>query len=766
MPPLQPVRFGFRCSEASGDWRIASFVAREQLSAIYSYEVELLSDFPDADVSELLGQSCEIYLSRLGIERRLTGIVSRIEAVGTRSHEHMAALITVVPALQVLAQRVNSHIFQEMTVPKILEEVLRPGLESWDRKVRMDLQREYLKREYCVQYGETDLAFVLRLMQEEGISFHFDHSDEQELMVLTDTNEAFPTLLTEDGLLQIINSDGELAEAETVRHFQLSRELQTNSVVVKEFDWTRPDLDLTSTSHSSTHQRDRLREEYVHITPATLADYRQPNYRKDDVVDQARIRREGHKARELTFEAESNVTGLAPGMVFELTGHQRPELNQKYLILSVNQQGIAQDELLAQGGAVGGQHADVRQYSNRFTCIPAEVPIRPARVHQAPRVFGPVTAKVVGPAGEEIHTDPHGRIRVQFHWDREGENNDRSSCFIRVAQTWAGLGFGSMFLPRIGMEVVVQFLDGNPDRPLVVGCVYNGVNTPPLELPDEKTRSTIRSNSSPGGDGYNELRFEDAAGSEEIFLHAQRDLTEVIKHEHSTSVGSDQSNSVSGSQTESVSKEQSLSVGGSRSKNVGKDESTAIAGNRSEQVGKDETITIQGKRTETVEKDETLTIQGARAQTVQKKESIELQDDRETTVAKNDKLGVKQNLEITVDQKYELSQGATHLTLTQNHVELNAGSYILLQHGPASIEIDQSGKIILNSPVGIELSCAGSSVKLTPMKIEASAPLEVALSGGTGAVKLDLKGATVSGPMVSSSAVAMHEVTGAVVKIN
>ena len=178
----------------------------------------------------------------------------------------------------------------------------------------------------------------------------------------------------------------------------------------------------------------------------------------------------------------------------------------------MSQQGLAQDELLAQGGAAGGQHADVRQYSNRFTCIPAEVPIRPARVHRTPRVFGPVTAKVVGPPGEEIHTDPHGRIRVQFHWDREGENNERSSCFIRVAQTWAGPGFGSMFLPRIGMEVVIQFLDGNPDRPLVVGCVYNGVNTPPLEFPDEKTRSTIRSNSSPGGDGFNELRFEDAAG--------------------------------------------------------------------------------------------------------------------------------------------------------------------------------------------------------------------------------------------------------------
>ena len=326
MPPIQPVRFGFQCSDASTEWRVSSLSADERLSEIYSYQVEVVNDFPDADVTELLGKACEIHLGRIGVDRRLTGVVTRVETRGTRTHEHTAAAITVGPALLVLDQRVNSKIFQNQTVPKILDKVLRPGLESWGREVRMDLQREYLEREYCVQYEETDLAFVRRLMEEEGISFYFEQSDERELLVLTDSNDAFPTLTSGDGVLEVVDSDAEMGDFECVRNFNLARQLRTNSVVVKEFDWTRPDLALTSTSHSSTHQRDRLREEYVHISPATLAEYQQPHYRKDDVVDQAHLRREGHKSGELTFEGESNVTGLAPGMVFELTGHQRPEL--------------------------------------------------------------------------------------------------------------------------------------------------------------------------------------------------------------------------------------------------------------------------------------------------------------------------------------------------------------------------------------------------------------------------------------------------------
>jgi type VI secretion system secreted protein VgrG len=247
-------------------------------------------------------------------------------------------------------------------------------------------------------------------------------------------------------------------------------------------------------------------------------------------------------------------------------------------------------------------------YRNRFTCVSEDVPYRPERRTRCPVVGGAQTAVVVGPAGEEIHTDVSGRVKVQFHWDREGKRDDRSSCWIRVSQAWAGPGWGALYLPRVGQEVVVEFLEGDPDRPIIVGGVYNGANPPPVDLPGEKTRSTLRSASSPGGDGSNELRFEDAKGQEEVYLHAQRDLNVVVENDASRRVG--------GNETIAVDKDRARSVGGSQSLQVAKDDTSTITGSQLLTVSGNRTTTVGASHVETVGADQSVSVGGAVAVTV------------------------------------------------------------------------------------------------------------------------------------------------------
>jgi type VI secretion system secreted protein VgrG len=351
----------------------------------------------------------------------------------------------------------------------------------------------------------------------------------------------------------------------------------------------------------------------------------------------------------VVFVGEGMVTGFSPGRVFELTDHVIPELDGRYVITSVQH-----------NGGTSAQSDTARdRYVNHFTCVPFDGVYRPPVVTPWPRIHGIQTATVVGPAGFEIHTDEHARIRVQFHWDREGERNDHSSCFIRVAQQWAGSGYGFVFIPRIGHEVLVTFIEGNPDRPLVVGSVYNGDNNPHWELPANETRSVIRTKSfGDGNTGYNEISFEDQAGSEEILLHAQKDFNETVGNNHSTTVTASQTNSVGGSQTESVGGDQSMSVSGSRTKNITGDETTTVSGSRTETVVGDETITISGARTEDVTGDETITIAANRSETVAVDETVTIGANRTHTIGANDDLTVGSAQSINVGAMQSITVGA------------------------------------------------------------------------------------------------------------
>jgi type VI secretion system secreted protein VgrG len=342
------------------------------------------------------------------------------------------------------------------------------------------------------------------------------------------------------------------------------------------------------------------------------------------------------------------------------------------------------------------------RYRNRFTCIPASAPHRPPPP-QRRLVAGPQTATVVGPEGQEIHTDPHGRIKVQFHWDREGARDDRSSCWIRVMQAWAGSGFGALFLPRVGMEVVIQFLDGDPDRPLVMGCVYNGASPPAVSLPQDKTRSAITTRTSPGGDGYNELAFEDAAEREEIAIRAQRDLRGQVLHDQSYQVGHDDSTAVSHDRSLQVGNDQSVTVGVDRRVQVGQDEVAAIGQDRTATVGRDEQTTVGANSTRAVGKDEAVSVGRNRQVSVGGKQSTKVRSSKVETVGLLSMETVKAAKMVNVGAAYSLNVGAAMNTVVGaasfEHVGylkvVKAGAKIQLVCGKSKITLSKDGKIKL-----------------------------------------------------------------------
>jgi type VI secretion system secreted protein VgrG len=776
--PLDKVRFTFQSSADPGtQWRVVELHAREGLSELFTCTVDLANEHLGADVEGLLGSSAELVIAHEDGARRLCGLIHRVEHTGTQAG-HLLARVHIVPALWALSQRRDSRIFQEKKVPEILEEVLKQGLEPYGRTFRIELRREYLPREYCVQYRESDLDFALRLMEEEGIFFFFDHSGEKEELVLMEENEQCPTCEAVKGTpLTVKGPEAATAADECLRTFDFTQQLHTTSVVVRDFNWTHPDYDLTREIHGKD-ALGREREAYEYPAPL-LGPYEagEKRYGYEPAQKQEELRRQAFQVEGRRGRGEGYVTGFTAGSMFELTGHGNASLDQWYLLTRVEHHGFAPEQLTSDTHGPRGEGAARERYQNTFECIPLDIPFRPERRRSRARMAGLQTATVVGPASEEIHTDEHGRIKVQFHWDRLGQRDEKSSCFLRVAQAWAGVGWGFVFLPRIGMEVLVDFLEGDPDRPLVVGCVYNGKNPPPYALPEHKTRSTIRTSSSKSSDGFNELRFEDAADSEEIFLHAQKDFNEVVLNNHSTQVKANQTNSVDGNQSESVGGNQSMSVSGKRTKTVTKDETTTVHGKRTETVDKDEKITITGTRTEEVTGKETLTLHGSREATVNTLEKLTVTGRRDETIGGNDDLLVRGDktdhitgkYAMTGDQEVKANQGDVSLTLNRGGAIVNGtGQKVSLENSSGHVTMDGGTIEVVCIGSELRLVCGGASIKLKKDgTVEINGTKQVALAGTpTSTLKLEGPGATLSGAKITSGATTEHVITGAVVKIN
>ncbi|HCF4482263.1 TPA: type VI secretion system tip protein VgrG, partial [Pseudomonas aeruginosa] len=484
--------------------------------------------------------------------------------------------LTLVPHLAYLAQRNNQRIFQHLTVPQIVALILEEHGILADA-YRFQLGTRYPEREYCVQYDESDLHFVQRLCAEEGIHFHFRHSAEAHLLVFGDDQTVFPRLGRPTAY---VHDSGLVADEPVIKRFSLRLASRTTRTTRRDYDFEKPRLLLEAGNRPAAD------------APAEpdLEDYDYPgrfvDRQRGKLLNQRALER--HRADRRLGEGVSDQPLLVSGHFLEIAEHPRAEWNDLWLLSEVFHEG-KQPQVLEENvtSDTSASTDDFQQgYRNRFLATPWEVFFRPPLEHPKPRVLGSQTAVVTGPPGEEIHCDRYGRVRVQFHWDREGQGDDKSSCWLRVASGWAGNGYGGIVIPRVGMEVLVDFLEGDPDQPLVSGCVYHAAHPVPYELPANQTRSVFKSLSSPGGGGYNELRIEDRKGQEQIFVHAQRDWDENIEHDQKIRVGHERHDTVEANSYSEFKAEEHHTVHGERKVELKADDHLTVGDSQHVKLGR------------------------------------------------------------------------------------------------------------------------------------------------------------------------------------
>ncbi len=649
-------------------FRVASVSGSEGISSLFRYEFELASPEHDLDLQSVPGKKGHLTIKGVDGDRHVHGVVSRFEFVG-RFEDLSRYRLALVPSLWVLGLRQDSRIFQDKPIPDIVKQVLKDaGIP--DDTVELKVHGEHAPWEYCVQYRESDLAFISRLMEQEGIFYFFVHDEKKSLLRIGDDPSDHPAA-PDVGKLPVRPVHGMTADKETVSSFTIAEEVRPDSYAVRDYNFATPAVDLTGTAK----EKPGLGTE-VFDFPGEYED-------AGEGRNLAKLRLQELRATRRRGSGQSNCARLTPGHTFEVAEHARKDHNGKYLITEVLHRG-AQPQVLeraARGGA--------SSYGCSFTCIPADVPYRPPRTTPRPMAQGAQTAVVVGPAGEEIHTDEYGRVKVQFHWDRQGKKDENSSCWIRVAQPWAAAKWGSAFIPRIGMEVMVEFLDGDPDQPIVTGAVYNADNQPPYALPGSKTQSGLKSNSSLGGGGSNELRFEDAKGSEHVYLHGQKDWEIVIENDKSEEVKHDVEIKVGNDRSETIGKNRALSVGADKTETVSGKKSISVSKDHTEDIGENMTLSVAKNLKEGVGGDMALSIEKSLTQNVAKDMSLKVGANLDESVADSHRETVKQGY-----------------GLKAKEVFVEAADSIEIRTGSASIIMKRSGDIQIK---GKKIKIEGSS---------------------------------------------------------
>ncbi|MCK6556308.1 type VI secretion system tip protein VgrG [Candidatus Binatia bacterium] len=543
---------------------LQSFTGVEGVSKLFSFQLALLSEQPAIEAQEILGKGAAITLTLGdGSARYFNGHVSRfVQAETTPRLTHYR--LEMVPWLWFLTRTADCRIFQNQTIPQIVERIFK-DLNFAD--YRLNLRGNYAPREYCVQYRETDFDFVSRLMEEAGIFYFFEHTVDKHVLVLADSPTAHEPC---PGLPRARIEAGGGDDDDCITVWHTDHALISGKYTVGDFSFETPSTNLLATSAARATVGDNAALE--------LYDFPGAYARKNEAETLARIRMEAEEATRQTVSGAGRCRAFSPGYRFELQGHFRAGRNVAYVLTEVRHDATA-------GSAYGTGEGEGERYANEFVCLPHSVPFRPPRLTPKPTVQGVQTAIVVGPKGEELHTDRLGRVRLQFHWDREGKYDEKSSCWVRVGQHWAGKRWGTVFLPRIGQEVIVAFVEGDPDRPLVVGRVYNAEQMPPYALPGEQTRSTIKSSSSKGGGGFNELRFEDKKGKEQVFFHAERQQDVRVKQDTREWVGRNRHLIVVGNQLEEVKGDKHLKVSGDRNEQVDGSVSLKVGMDHDRKVG-------------------------------------------------------------------------------------------------------------------------------------------------------------------------------------
>jgi len=591
---------------------------QETISKPFQFSFQVVTESDEIDQTKLIGKSisCSVKCND-GSERYFSGVVSSLVAgsvVETRFRQYQ---IVMVPWLSLLSYRSDCRIFQEKSAPDIVEEVFKNlGFNDFSWK----LQGSYSPREYCVQYRETDFQFVTRLLEEEGIYYFFKHESSKHTLMLSDYAKAYEKVELEP--IDVI--DGTHTDHK-ISQWQHSYNFCSGAVSHTDYDFQVPATSLMSEQQTIVDLPNIKQFEHYDF-PGTYSE-------KSSGDTSARNRMESLEAGHSQVSARSDYPILAPGYSFKVGRHSDDsETKKKYVISTIT-------HTANEGSYRAGDNGSFN-YSNEFQCIPEETVLRPIKTRAKPYIAGSQTAVVVGPSSEEIYTDKFGRIKVHFFWDRLGKKDENSSCWIRVAQSWSGKKWGAQFLPRVGHEVLISFMEGDPDRPIVVGSVYNAEQMPAYDLPANKATSGIKTRSTKGAgtENYNELRFQDEKGKELFYLHAEKDQQEVIENDQTASVGNDQKieiandavEDIGNDLTQTIKNNKTLSTEGEHAETIGKgltlsvakDHTADIGSNQSVTVGKDLTESIGSGRNVDIGKDLTESVGGSHSEKVSKDYSV------------------------------------------------------------------------------------------------------------------------------------------------
>jgi type VI secretion system secreted protein VgrG len=621
----------------------------EELGKPFSIDVELVSDDEDISLDDLLGQNVTIRIETQDDSRFFNGIVTEFfQKENIDKNSCYGAVVR--PWFWLLTLSENCRIFQEKSYPDIIKSVFDElGFSDYENK----LTGTYTPQDYVVQYNESDFNFVSRIMEQEGIYFYFTHTNGKHVLVMIDDSSVLPDC----GEVPYFDRDESSyhTELEGITVWENFRKLRTGGVSLTDFDFITPSKNLdTITSDPKT---------------ASLSALNKFNYpgkysEKSKGTDYTKILMEKENAIYDVKACEGNHRSLYSGGQFDLIDHHREDQNTKYLITKFSCI-LKSDQFIS----TSNEAEESELYTCKYSAIPANVIYRPQVSSTKPKMTGPQTAMVVGKAGEEIWTDKYGRVKVLFHWDRYGEANEKSSCWIRVSQTWAGKGWGSMQIPRIGQEVLVDFLNGDPDKPIIIGSVYNGSTMPPYKLPANATRSGVKTRSSKDGGGFNEFRIEDKKGEEQIFIHAEKNQDIRVKNDQYEWVGNELHTNIEKNRFELIKENDHYVVEGDALSGVTGDVHNKFDANLNQETASDENYTIGGDR--------------------------------------NQKVGGSESLKAASDIKLEA--GSNYGVKGGQNIDIKGGMNINLDAG-MSINIKAGSSFIAIGPAGIDIS--GPMVKI------------------------------------------------------
>ena len=630
-------------SPLGGKLVVQSMSGDEALGRLFNYNLELLSQDFELHFDQIVGQQVTVVLDLPEDKRYFNALITEFRYLG-QTDRYARYQATLRPWLWFLTRTSDCRIFQEKKVPDIIKEVFRDnGMSDFEDR----LTGNYRKWEYCVQYRETDFNFISRLMEQEGIYYYFKHFEDKHELVLTDdmgTHEPFPKFET----IPYCPPAGQMSlqQDDHLQHWAVTQAIQPERYAIQDFDFKKPRVNLLS----------RFNQQGDHAFPINnpeIYDYPGEYMEFDDGVNYVEIRLQELRSQFERVNAGGPCRGMSAGCLFTLEDYPREDQNKEYLVLSVSHQ-ISDTGYISSGGG-----SSEELYRCQISVMGKETPYRQIRSTPKPIVQGPQTAIVVGPSSDEIFTDEFGRVKVQFHWDRYGQRDENSSCWIRVSQVHAGKGFGGIDIPRIGEEVIVSFMEGDPDRPLITGRVYNAELMTPFGLPGQKVVSGMKSNSTPGGGGYNEFSLNDTKGEEGITIHGQYNMDTTVENDQSNTIGNNRTTNVAVDDTESVGSNQSISVGADQSSSVGSNQSVTIGANRSVNVGASDDLSVGSDRT--------------------------------VNIGASNSISVSANHGVSAGANIQLDSGANTTLTAGANIALSASGTISLTAGGSGIEISAGG---------------------------------------------------------------------------